>query len=86
MKTGEHMFREDVYICTLKYRKWNNELRPFRLLKRRVANIFQKKNSFSDDSRGTSTQTLVNCEESEEERFEADIMVKETVFTQIGVI
>ena len=40
MKTGEHTFREDVYTHTLKYRKWNNELRPFRSLKRRVANIF----------------------------------------------
>ena len=29
-------------------------------MKRRVANIFQKRNSFSDDSRGTSTQTIVN--------------------------
>ena len=49
-KTGEHTFREDVYTCTLKYRRWNNELRPFRSLKRRVANIFQKWNSLSDDS------------------------------------
>ena len=72
MKTGEHTFREDIYTCALKYRKWNNELRPFRSLKRRVADIFQKKNSFSDDSRGTSTQTLINPEESEEERFETD--------------
>ena len=40
MRTGEHTFREDVYTCTLKYRRWNNELRPFRSLKRRVANIF----------------------------------------------
>ena len=68
MKTGEHTFREDVYTHTLKYRKWNNELRPFRLLKRRVANIFQKRNSLSDGSRGTSTQTIVNHMESEEER------------------
>ena len=28
-RTGEHTFREDVYTCTLKYRRWNNELRPF---------------------------------------------------------
>ena len=68
MKTGEHTFREDVYTCTLKYRRWNNELKPFRSLKRRVANIFQKRNSLSDDSRGTSTQTIVNHMESEEER------------------
>ena len=68
MKTGEHTFREDVYIHTLKYQRWNNELKPFRLLKRRVANIFGKRNSLSDDSRGTSTQTIVNHMESEEER------------------
>ena len=36
-------FREDVYTRTLKYRRWNNELRPFRSLKRRVANILSKK-------------------------------------------
>ena len=59
-KSGEHTFREDVYTRTLKYRRWNNELRPFHSLKRRVANIFQKRNSFSDDSRATSTQTIVN--------------------------
>ena len=29
MRMGEHMFREDVYTCTLMYRRWNNELRPF---------------------------------------------------------
>ena len=29
MRLGEHMFREDVYTRTLKYRRWNNELRPF---------------------------------------------------------
>ena len=60
MKMGEHTFREDVYMRTLKYRRWNNELRPFRSLKRRVANIFHKRNSFSDGSRTTSTQTIVN--------------------------
>ena len=60
MKSGEQTFREDVYTRTLKYRRWNNELRPFRSLKRRVADIFQKRNSFSDSSRGTSTQTIVN--------------------------
>ena len=52
----------------LKYRRWNNELRPVRLLKRRVANIFCKRNSFSDDSRRTSTQSLVNQIDSEEEK------------------
>ena len=65
---GEHTFREDVYTCMLKYRRWNNELRPFQSLKRRVANIFQKRNSLSDDSRGTSTQTIVNNVESDEEK------------------
>ena len=68
MKTGEHTFREDVYTCTLKYHRWNNQLKPFRLLKRRVANIFRKRNSLSDDSRGTSTQTTVNHMDSKEER------------------
>ena len=59
-KTGEHAFREDLYTRTLKYRRWNNELRPFHSLKRRVANIFHKRNSFSDSSKTTSTQTIVN--------------------------
>ena len=40
MRLGEHTFREDVYTRTLKYRRWNNELRPFQSLKRRVANMF----------------------------------------------
>ena len=68
MKTGKHTFREDVYTHTLKYQRWNNQLKPFRSLKRRVANIFHKRNSLTDDSRGTSTQTIVNHMESEEER------------------
>ena len=59
-RSGEHMFWEDVYTRTLKYRKWNNELRLFHSLKKKVANMFQKRNSFSDSSRGTSTQTIVN--------------------------
>ena len=59
-KSGEHTFREDVYTRTLKYRRWNNELRPFRSLKRRVADIFHKRNSFSDTSRSTSMQTIIN--------------------------
>ena len=59
-KSGEHTFREDMYTRTLKYRRWNNELRPFCSLKRRVAEIFHKRNSFSDTSRTTSTQTIVN--------------------------
>ena len=67
-KTGEHMFREDVYTHTLKYHRWNNQLKHFRLLKRRVANIFRKGNSLSDDSRGTSTQSIINHMEREEDR------------------
>ena len=58
-RSGEHTFQEDVYTRTLKYRRWNNKLRPFHSLKRRVANMFHKGNSFSD-SRGTSSQTIVN--------------------------
>ena len=59
-KSGEHTFREDVYMRTLKSRRWNNELRPFRSLKKRVAWMFQKRNSYSDSSRCTSTQTIMN--------------------------
>ena len=59
-RSGEHTFREDVYTRTLKCRRWNNELRPFHSLKKRVANMFRKRNSFSDSSRGTSTQTIIN--------------------------
>ena len=44
----------------MKYRRWNNELRPFCSLKRRVANIFQKRNSFSNSSRSPTTQTVIN--------------------------
>ena len=39
-RSGEHTFREDIYTRTLKYRRWNNELRPFHSLKKRVANMF----------------------------------------------
>ena len=66
-KTGEHMSQEDVYTCTLKYHRWNNQLKPFRSSKRRVANIFKKRNSLSDESRGTSMQSIVNHMEREEE-------------------
>ena len=45
---------------TLKYRRWNNELRPFRSLKKRVAWMFQKRNSYSYSSQGTSTQMIMN--------------------------
>ena len=66
-KLGEHTFREDIYTGTLKYRRWNNELRPFQSLKRRVANMFWKRGLISDDSRGTSMQTVINQMEREEE-------------------
>ena len=59
-RLGEHTFREDVYTRTLKYRRWNNELRPFRSLKKRVARMFWKRNLFSDSSRATSTETIAN--------------------------
>ena len=60
-RSGEHTFGEDVYTRILKYRRWNNELRPFHSLKKRVVNMFHKRNSFFlDSSRGTSTQTIVN--------------------------
>ena len=66
-KTGEHTFREDVYTCSLKYRMWNNQLRPFRSLKKSVANIFRKRRSDLDDSRGTSSQLIVNYMERDSE-------------------
>ena len=59
-RSGQHTFREDIYTRTLKYRRWNNELRLFRSLKKRVAWMFHKRNSYSDSSRGTSTQTIIN--------------------------
>ena len=59
-RSGEHTFREDIYTRTLKYRRWNNELRPFCSLKKRVAQMFHKRNSYLDSSRGTSTQTIIN--------------------------
>ena len=42
-RLGEHTFREDIYTRTLKNRRWNNELRPFRSLKKRVAQMFHKR-------------------------------------------
>ena len=45
-RSGKHTFREDVYTRTLKYRRWNSELLPFRSLKKRVANMFWKGNFF----------------------------------------
>ena len=52
---------------SLKYRMWNNQLRPFRSLKKRVANISRKRRSNSDDSRGTSSQSIVNYMERDSE-------------------
>ena len=49
-RSGEHTFQEDVYTRTLKYRRWNNELRPFHSLKKRVASMFCKRKPFSDRS------------------------------------
>ena len=73
-RSGEHMFQEDVYTRTLKYRRWNNELRPFHSLKKRVASMFHKRNSFLDSSRGTSTQTISNSvtEQCKAEEMEKD--------------
>ena len=59
-KSGEHTFTEDVYTRTLKYRRWNNKLRPFQSLKKRVAQMFRKRNSYSDSSQSTSTQMIMN--------------------------
>ena len=64
-RSGEHTFREDVYTRSLKYRRWNNQMRPFRSLKKRVANIFRRRRSTSNDSWGDSTQTIINWEEDE---------------------
>ena len=74
-RSGEHMFREDIYTRTLKYRKWNNELRPFRSLKKRVAWMFHKRNSYLNSSRGTSTQTIIN---DVPEQCKAEVMEKDS--------
>ena len=74
-RLGEHTFREDIYTRTLKYRKWNNELRPFRSLKKRVVWMFRKRNSYSDSSRGTSTQMIVN---EVPEQCKAEVMEKDS--------
>ena len=73
-RSGEHTFREDVYTRTLKYRRWNNELRPFCSLKKRVINMFQKRNSFLDRSRGTSTQTIVNNIDNNAKECKAEVI------------
>ena len=59
-RSGEHTFWEGIYTRTLKYQRWNNKLTPFHSLKKRVANMFRKRNLLLDSSRGTSTQTIVN--------------------------
>ena len=74
-RSGEHTFQEDMYTRTLKYRRWRNELRPFHSLKKRVASMFCKRNSFSDSSRGTSTQTIIN---NEAEQCKAEEMEKDS--------
>ena len=66
-RSGEHTFKEDVYTRTMKYRRWNNQMRPFRSLKKRVANIFRRRRSSSNDSWGDSTQTVVNREDTQSE-------------------
>ena len=72
-RSGKHTFKEDVYTRTLKYRRWNNELWPFCSLKKRVANMFQKRNSFLDSSRGISTQTIVNNIDNNAEENKAEV-------------
>ena len=57
------------------YRKWNNELRLFCLLKKRIAWMFHKRNSYSDSSRGTSTQTIVN---DIPEQYKTEVMDKDS--------
>ena len=71
-RSGEHTFREDVYTRSLKYRRWNNQMRPFRSLKKRVANIFRRRRSTSNDSWGDSTQTIINWEEEDEVQSETN--------------
>ena len=66
-RSGEHTFKEDIYTRTMKYRRWNNQMRPFRSLKKRVANIFQSRRSSSNDSWEDSTQTVVNQPEAQSE-------------------
>ena len=74
-RLGEQTFREDIYTRTLKYRKWNNELRLFHSLKKRVAWMFHKGNSYLDSSRGTSTQMIVN---EVPEQCKAEVMEKDS--------
>ena len=88
-RSEEHTFWEDVYTRTLKYRRWNNKLGPFHLLKKRVASMFHKRNSFSDSSRCTSTQTIINnaTEQCRQKRWRRTVrqIVIIIVCTPIGV-
>ena len=72
-RSGKHTFWEDVYTRTLKYQKWNYESWPFCSLKKTVARMFQKRNSFLDSSRGTSTQTIVNNTDNNTEENKAEV-------------
>ena len=85
-RLGEHTFREDIYTRTLKYRRWNNKLRPFCSLKKRVAWMFWKRNLYSDSSRGTSIQMIVNKvpEQCKQRKKIVKQTVKEKVFTLTG--
>ena len=74
-KTGEHTFREDVYTCSLKYRMWNNQLRPFLFVNEEGSKHFWKRNLISDDSRGSSLQSVINYMEREKSE-------KRTVITE----
>ena len=85
-KSGEHTFREDVSMRTLKYRRWNNELRPFHSLKRRVANIFRKRNSFSDSSRGTSMQQSSIIFQNNVRQKQERKIVKQTVIKKVYIL
>ena len=83
-RSGGHMFREDIYARTLKYHRWNNKLRPFWSLKRRVVNMFRKRDSMSDDSRGTSMQTIVNKVDREDERQNHAVMGEALIQTGVN--
>ena len=86
-KTGEHTFQEDVYMHTLKYCRWNNQLRPFRSLKKRVANIIHKRNSMSDDTRGTYSQSIINTVERESgERSIVNYSVRSSIHSNWSVL
>ena len=88
-RSGEHTFREDVYTRTLKYRRWNNELRPFCSLKKRVARMFHKRNSFSDSRRANPLHkqllmTLQNNAKQKQWRKTVKPIVTKRAYTPIG--